>query len=203
MRTEKILSAVFLLGLVLKFLNIPAAGMLLMLSLMGIGILYFPAAYYFFSDKEIKRQNIPLTIVAGLFLSLIPIGILFKLLYWPGPVKMYLIIGAVTAPIIFIISYISRTKAVDDLKIYYKNMLFRTGILTVLAVLFLLTSPGSILKIQYRNDPELARLKIQYFENRDNKEYKKQYDAYMLKHYPSDTYTKYLQADTLNVKDSL
>jgi hypothetical protein len=78
MRTEKILSAIFLLGLVLKFLNIPAAGMILMLSLMGIGILYFPAAYYFFSDKVIKRQNIPLTIVSGLFLSLIPIGILFS-----------------------------------------------------------------------------------------------------------------------------
>ena len=203
MRSEKILSAVFLLGLVLKLLNIPAAGMLLMLSLMGIGILYFPAAYYFFSDKVIKRQNIPLTIVSGLFFSLIPIGILFKLLYWPGGGKMYLIIGSVTAPIIFIISYISRTKAVEDLKIYYKNMLFRTGVLTILAALFLLTPTGKILKIQYRNDPELARLKTQYFDNPDNKEYKKQYDAYMLKHYPSDTYTKYLQADTLNTRDSL
>lgn len=201
MRTEKILSSVFLVGFILKLLNIPGAGILFLLSLGGIGILYFPAAYYFFSDKEIKRQNIPLTIASGLFLSLIPIGILFKLLHWQGGARFYLMVGAVAALIFFIISYISRTKAVDELKVYYKNMLLRTGVLTIMALFFLLIPIGTILKIQYRKDPELARLSTQYFTNPDNKVYKKQYDEYMIKNYPLSSYTKYLQADSLNTRD--
>jgi len=180
MRTEKLLSVIFLVGLVFKLLHWPGSGILLVLSLSTISILYFPAAFYFFSDKDIKRQNLVLSIVSGLFLSLIPLGILFKIMYWQGS-QFFLLMGTVTAPIFFVIIYLYKSQIKDDLKTYYKNLIRRTGILTSLTILFYLTPTSALLKVQYWDDPELARLKISYFANPDNIDHKKQLDEYILK----------------------
>jgi len=147
---------------------------------MVIATLYFPGAFYFFCDKVIKRQNLALSIISGFFLSLIPIGILFKIQYWPGG-QLYLLIGTITAPVIMAIVLFLKSKAAEDLSIYYKNMFSRTIVLSVLTVLFYLTPTSTLLKIQYRSDPELARLKILYYENPGNEEYRKQHDEYLLK----------------------
>jgi hypothetical protein len=140
MRTEKALTTIFIIGLVFKLFNWPFADWILAISLFAIIIIYFPGSFYFFSDKIIKRQNIALSIVSGLFLSLIPLGIIFKIMYLPGG-EFFLLIGTVIAPIFFAITYFLKSKTNEDLKNYYKNMLFRTGVLTVLAVLFYLI-PG-------------------------------------------------------------
>jgi len=180
MRTEKALTIVFLIGLSFKLLHWPGAGPLIVISLSTIAMLYFPAAFYFFCDKVIKRQNLALSIVSGLFLSLIPVGILFKIMYWPGG-QVYLLIGIVTAPIILAIIFFLKSKTVDDLKTYYRNMFLRTSILTALTIIFYLTSTSTLLKVQYWDDPELARLKTLHYTNPDNEEYKKQHDEYLSK----------------------
>jgi len=180
MRTEKLLAVLFLIGLAFRFLHWTGASTLIVISLSTISILYFPAAFYFFCDKVIKRQNLPLSIVSGLFLSLIPLGILYKIMYWQGG-HFFLLIGTVTVPIFLAITYLLKSKTKDDLKTYYKNLILRTGILTALTILFYLTPTSTLLKVQYWDDPELARLKISYFANPDNMEHKKQLDEYILK----------------------
>lgn len=180
MKTEKALTIVFLIGLLFKFLHWPGTGPLLVISLSTITMLYFPAAFYFFCDQVIKRQNLLLSIVSGLFLSLIPLGILFKIMYWPGG-QFYLLIGTVTAPIILAIIYFLKSKTADDLKTYYKNMFLRTSILTALTIVFYLTPTSTLIKIQYWDDPELARLKTLHYTNPDNEEYKKLHDEYLSK----------------------
>ena len=72
MKTEKTFIGIFLLALILKFNNIPGSSVLLILSLGVISILYLPLAFYFFSDKSLKNQNIVLSITGGMALALMP-----------------------------------------------------------------------------------------------------------------------------------
>lgn len=143
-------------------------------------MVYFPAAFYFFSDKKIARQNIALSIISGLFLAFVVLGILFKLMYWPFS-HIYLLVGTYTTPVLLIITYLLKSKATEELKVYYKNMFLRISVWVLLCVTFFLTPTSALLKIQHRNDPELARLKALYFSDNTNMEYKKQLDDYVRK----------------------
>ena len=136
MKTEKIAFIVFIVGLLLKILHLHGSGLILIFSLVTLGIIYFPTAFYFFCDKSIKNQNFALSIISGFFFSLIPIGILFNVLKWPGEGKLYLLIGAVTLPVIFIVTILLRNKSSENLKVYYKNMIIRIILLTFLTVIF-------------------------------------------------------------------
>src|ERR1700751_1113349 len=99
MKTEKTIGIIFLAGLILKVLHLPLGSVTVVLALGALGVLYFPAAFYFFCDKTIEKQNLGLSIVAGLLLAMVPVGILFKLQYWPGA-QVYLLAGAIAAPIL-------------------------------------------------------------------------------------------------------
>jgi hypothetical protein len=180
MKTEIGLTLSFIVGLVFKFMHIPGFSILLIISLMGLGILYFPSAIYFFSDKTIKKQNIALSVVSGFFLSIIPIGILFKIFYWPGG-QLYMIVGSIAAPILLVVTYYLKTKASEDLRNYYKNMITRIMVLTFFAILFCVVSTTTLVNIQYRDNPEEARVKSQYFSNPKNGENRLQYEKYMMK----------------------
>ena len=137
MKTEKIFTVIFLGGLVFRAFHWPGGGIISTISLMSIAIIYFPAGFYFFCDKNINRQNLALSIVSGFFLSIIPIGILFKMMHWPGA-QIYLLTGMVSAPIFLIVTYILKNKATEDLTIYFNNMLLRTSVLTILSIVFFL-----------------------------------------------------------------
>lgn len=180
MKTEKSFTVVFLIGLIFKFLHFPGGAVLLIISLTIIAMLYFPMAFYFFSDRELKRQNLALSIVSGFFLSLVPIGIMFKLQYWPGA-QLNLLIGTFSALIILAITYFLKSKSSDDLKTYYKNLFLRTTVLLTLGIILCLTPTSTLLKIQYHDDSELARLKIQSYTNPDNQEFREQLDDYLQK----------------------
>lgn len=60
MKTEKTFWFIFLGASILKLLNVHGGGVLMILDSLLLSILYFPASFYFFCDKQIKRQNIAL-----------------------------------------------------------------------------------------------------------------------------------------------
>lgn len=154
MKTEKVIATVFLIAILFKLLHWPGGGPLTALSLYALSIMYFPAAFYFFSDKNLKTQNLALSIIGGLFLCITPIGIMFKMLNWPGAYVM--IKDAVfTAPLVLIVTYLIKRKAPEYLNVYYKHMIIRSLVLTVLAFLFYLI-PSSCFKNQFTHlDPHL------------------------------------------------
>ena len=180
MKTEKTFWFIFIGAFVLRLLNVPGHGILTVFDLGLLSILYFPLSFYFFSDKEIKRQNIALSIVSGVFLSIIPIGIMFKLQHYPGQF-LFMIIGLVSGLTLFVLTYILRKKCNDDLQTYYKNMFKRTLILSVAAIVFTLLPSKTIIQIQYHNDPELVRLSIQVIENPDNDQFREDLQKYYQK----------------------
>ena len=166
MKTEKTIGLIFLVGLIFKIQHWPYRGMILSISLLSIFMIYFLAAFYFFCDKSIKRQNLALSIVSGLFLSLIPLALWCKLNYYndrfygiPAD-QFFLLIGSVSATIILIVIYFLKSKTTENLATYYKNMFSRTIVLTVLSVSFYLIPTVTIIKFQNRHDKEIARLLV-------------------------------------------
>jgi len=180
MRTEKTLAIIFLVGLLFKYMHWPGGSIILILSLMLMASLYFPGAFYFFCDKKIEKQKLPLSIASGVIFSIITVGLLFKLQYWPGA-NNQLLIGCMGSLVILAFVLYFRSNATEELTIYYKNMLLRTSVLTSIAFVFYFTSTETLLKVQYRDLPELAKLKALYYANPDNEEYRKQHDDYIMK----------------------
>ncbi len=164
-------------GFILKLLDVPGGGVLTVLSLSTLAILYFPLSFYFFSDKNVKTQNQPLSIISGFFLSLVPIGIMFKLQYWPG-YEANLIVAFISATILTGVGYFLKQKAPEELKTYYKQFLSRVIILAFLSGAFFLTPMRTLIKIQSWRDPEFSRLSLQAFDNPQNEEYRKELNDY-------------------------
>ena len=175
MKTEKILSIIFLIGLIFKLNNWPASSIILIIPLITLAVIYFFGAFYFFADKTIKRSNIALSIISGIFVSIIPIGILFKLQIWVGG-EMYLYYGIISGVIVLsitlVLSFINKK---SDLKSYFKLMIIRTLILTILSFVFLKVSSKNIIRIQHRSNPEFAEIKIKYLLEPDGEKYKDEY----------------------------
>ena len=137
MKTEKILSIIFLIGIILKYFHIPGGGILSIITLLPLAICYCFFGFYFFSDNTIKKQNLALSVISGIFFSLVPLGIVYKVQWWHGG-YIYLVIAMVTTPIIFFISYYLKNKEKRDLAKYYNDMVNRSLILTIVSVFFYL-----------------------------------------------------------------
>jgi len=180
MRTEKIIFAVILLGLLLKVFNVPISSLVLVLSLSTISMVYFGGAFYFFCDKKLKNSNIALSIIAGIFLSTAQIGILYKLLFWPGG-QIMLLIGLIATIVLLIIAIILKIKSSEHLKTYYKNMLIRTSVWTILTLVIYFIPISTLVNYQYKNEPEKARLLNLTISDPANLEYQKQYYEYQLR----------------------
>ena len=161
------------------FAHFPGAGILLILSLGTLAIVYFPAAVYFFADKEIKRQNYALSVVSGLFLSIVPLGVLFKVMYWEGA-SSYFLVALGSTNLLLVIVYVMRAKAEENLEPYFRNMLLRTLFWCALSYVFYFTPTASLIQLQHSDDPKLARLKIQHIAHPENEEYDLAYTHYML-----------------------
>jgi hypothetical protein len=179
MRTEKIVAAFILLGFIFRFFHIPGSAIILTVSLMTISMIYFGGAFYFFCDQRLKNQNIALSIVSGFFLSLVQIGILYKVLFWPGG-QIFLFLSIISTPVLLALTFFLKTKAAGNLNKYYKNMLLRIGVWALLTVFFYFIPAESLIKYEYKNDPERARLMILTLKEPSNLNYQKQYYEYMM-----------------------
>lgn len=181
MRIEFGFLIVFLISLVFKFENWDKIGILPITFLPSVSIIYIVGSFFLFCDKEIKRQSIPFSVISGIFIALIPLGIVFKLQHWPGA-QMILTTSFIFMIILLIVSILlKKNNAKDELDTYYKKMIFRISFFIFLSGFFSKISSNTLIKFQYRKDPELARLKILCNSDRQNLEYRKQLEEYIAK----------------------
>jgi hypothetical protein len=182
MKTEKILGLTFIVGLVLRYYNLPYGFMTLTLSLFSLGTLYFPGALYFFSDKEFSRQNIGFSAISGLFLSLIAIAILFKTSYWMNGIdEIYFPIGLISIFILFFVAIFLRSKSKLELKNYYNISLIRFAIVFTIGLGFYMIPKKTLILHQYRNDPVHAQLIINVLEHPENEKFNWDLRNYLMK----------------------
>lgn len=180
MKTEKILSVVFIIALIFKILHWPGGSMLLILSLMGLCFCYFPLGFVFFKTKGMKSEKVGVSIVFGWLLTVSIIGILFKLMYWPGAAFM-LIVGTMTSFFLSIVAYVLLNKSEENFKNYHKNLLIRTVVLGVMSFLLLITPTASIIRVINSDDPILAELFIKQIENPEDESINDEIQAHINK----------------------
>ena len=186
MKTEKALSIVFIISLLFKLMHWPGGNILMVLSLLILALCYFPFGFYFFSDKNFKTQNIGISIVFGWMLSISIIGILFKLMFWPGYSPM-LIIGATVAVLLAAVAVILFARSIDLLKNYYKSLLIRTVVVLVLSLVCLLMPNSVLINHYYSNEPELKELYLKQQENPQDESIQKEIEEYKAKQYERET----------------
>ena len=115
-------------------------------------------------------------ILAGMALSTMVTGILFRLMLWPGAIMMLLAGFAVMVPAVIALVLLKPNEA-GDVQSFYKAMTVRAIVLIVAGLVFFVGG-NTLLKIRFRDDPEMARLKHQAFTHPENKQYRQELDAY-------------------------
>lgn len=126
MRTEKIISGIFLIALFCYLKNCEGGQLLMVITLMSFAIICFPFGFYFFCDKSIRNQNLAWSIIGGFFLQLTPYGICLKTTGMDSSGAM-LFISVVIVPLVFIFTWYQKKNAIPELTTYYNNMLIRSG----------------------------------------------------------------------------
>jgi hypothetical protein len=180
-KLEKILGLIVLVALIFKLTLITGGGILIVLSLSVLAIIYYPFGFALFnkigfqqifkrdSYKGLSALRIIGAIGVGTALSIICIGILFKLQHWPGS-KINLLAGLITSLILLIIILIKYSKNKDD---FYTMILKRLIIIGGFGLIMILTSDLTIIKIQFRNHPDYIKAFELYQINPNNESYQK------------------------------
>lgn len=178
MKTEKIFSGLFISGVLLKFLRIPGGNITILFSLTILSLLYLLFSFYFLRDSQTKKQKLGLSIVAGLIFFILLTGVTFKLLYWPGALAM-LTSSLFFGGIYMIIILLMKNKVREELSGYINKLILRSAILYGLCFILYITPSSLLVSLEYRNDPELVRLRIAVIEDPTNKEAQYQLEKYI------------------------
>ena len=172
-RLEKILGLIVLIALILKLTLILGGGILIVLSLSILAIIYYPFGFALFNQigfkqifkkdsyKALSALRIIGAIGVGTALSIICVGLLFKLQHWPGS-KINLLAGLITSLIILIIALIKYFKTKGD---FYSRIIKRLIIIGGFGLIMLLISDLTIIKIQFRNHPDYIKAYELYMTN--------------------------------------
>ncbi|WP_320018999.1 hypothetical protein [Labilibaculum manganireducens] len=180
-KLEKIVGLLAIVSVILKFLLIPYSGISLSLSILTLAVLYYPLGFAFFNriqlrqilKKESYNGKSTLKIIGavgvGLALSILCIGILFKLQHYPFSLTI-LKAGMFLASIASLIVIVQLLKTKNS---FYKKILNRVSIIGGISLLLLFVSDLNIVKIQYRNHPEYIKAYEAYLKNPDNEEIQK------------------------------
>lgn len=147
-----------------------------------LAMCYFPFGFYFFSDKNLKTQKIGISLVFGWLLSICIIGILFKLMFWPGS-GMMLLIGSISAAILLVVSFMLFQNSTPELKNYHKNLLTRTLVLFVVSFACLILPNSVLINHYYANEPELKELYLKQQENPEDETIQKEIEEYHAKRF--------------------
>src|SRR5690606_3857839 len=159
----------------MKGVHVSGGDEIMAFTLVTLSIAHFFFGFYLFSDQNIRTQNLLISIISGMFLSMSLAGILFKLQYWPGAGILSLF-GFMFSTVILMVTIIMMvTGSSAKLKVYYLNMIIRSSILFAISLILLFTPFETLLNMQYWDDPQLARLKAEYYRHPDNKEAKRKH----------------------------
>ena len=184
MRTERVFVCLFIIVIIQKALHISDGGLIFILSSYGLSLIYLFGAFYFFCDGSIKRQNLPLSIISGILLSIAPVGILYKMEYIVDGMP-WLVAAVAASGIVLVAVLLLRNRAGEELKTYYTNMRARSLFLFILTAILLLIPTRALMHLEYYNDPQYAELKANCYDNPDNKLSQKALVDYANQHYPS------------------
>ncbi|TSE09535.1 MULTISPECIES: hypothetical protein [Aquimarina] len=160
-KTEIILGALIIFGILLFVLNFPFGAIIAILSLVTLSGFYFYFSFALLngvkfhemfrkeSFRGIPGVRIFATIGAGIGFSIIVLGILFKIFKWPFANQNLLIGGGITS----VILVVSLIKLWLGKKEVYAGILLRSVVLGVVCCLLFLMPSSILMQLKYRDYP--------------------------------------------------
>lgn len=169
---EKIFLTFSFIGLLFLLQNYPFSEELLILFLGMLSILYMGFGFFIFNNVSFNNifrkktySNKVLKIIAsfvlGYSLSLLILGVLFKLMNWPFSNEMILI-GLFLVFASFIISAFKYNKTQN---FFYKNVLIRTVFWIIIGAFVFNLSKYDLIEYKYKNHPSYLKAYKKYLEN--------------------------------------
>jgi hypothetical protein len=169
---EKVLIVLSVISVILIFNQVDGSAAMAMLSLTLLASFYVLPGILFFSGIGLREtfkgalKNIRIvTLVSSFFignaLSIFCMGILFRLLHFPGANEM-LMAGFIPAAAMLAIML---TKYFRDRSLQSRLALSRLVPFMILALALLFTSSRTLLSLQYRNHPQYVNAYMRYQEN--------------------------------------
>lgn len=172
-KTENILGLTLLAGLIMKFTFMPGVGLIITISVLSIAIMYYFLGFALFNQiqlskifnrdsyKGISKLRILGAVGAGIGLSMICNGVLFKVQNWPSGLSS-LDLGLGLTSIVFLISVY---KFIKTRSRFYILIFKRTAVIGILGLILFFTPDLSIIKLQFRNYPDYINAYEQFANN--------------------------------------
>ncbi len=170
---ELILVGIFVLGLLLNIFNIKIGTITLILAGSTLAMAYFYVSVVMFNKiplrqafkkdayKGISIFRIIGSVGTGMALSVLVVGMVFKIMYWPNGDYM-LLLGIVFCLISIVVSIIKYTSKRD---IFYKRLLFRLSGWVVVGIILYVLPPYTLLNMKYKDHPAYREALINSIEH--------------------------------------
>ncbi|WP_226294376.1 GldL-related protein [Aquimarina algicola] len=157
-KIEILLLSFSCLGFLMFILNYPFGSIILILSLLSLSSIYFFLGFWLFHhhrfglifNKKSSFAKVIGRIATGIGISIVILGIMFKLFRWPFA-NQNLMIGLCFCTLIMILSLIMFIAKKD---IFYKTIAIRTVFYVLIGLLLLLLPSYTFIKIKYRDYPK-------------------------------------------------
>ncbi len=181
-KLEIILGFFAVLGIALKYFHIPGSTIIIILSFSILSAFYYLFSFAHLNGigfrgifkKDSYRQTtikrILLAVALGFSLSILIIGMLFKIQFWPGAL-MTLSAGLILCSIVFLFTlfFFLRNKIMA-----YKRFFIRIYIYGILGLILFLIPQTSLIDVYYRKNPDYAEIYKKHIENPDDEEIKEE-----------------------------
>ena len=188
-KTEITILTISIIAIGLNFFLVPGGSVLTVFSLGFLATIYFYFSFAIFNSirlrnifkkesyKGITSKRIIGTVGTGFALGITVIGVLFKLLSWPGA-SVNLVAGLLGLIIVLIIGSI---KYFNTKSTFYLPIFLRTGLFGILGLVLLLTPKSTFIDIKYRNHINYANALKQSIADPTTEELHKKLDEERVK----------------------
>lgn len=172
-KTELIIGFSAIIALVLRFLQVPGSGIIVMSTITTLSIFYYIFGFAIFNNigfrgifkKELyKKTNAKKIIGAiglGWAISIITIGGLFKIQLYQGA-SIQLLFGLILISILFLIAL---TRYFKNRSVYFPRIFKRIIIFGSLGLILYLTPYATLIDIYFKDKPAYAELYKKVLEN--------------------------------------
>ena len=182
------------IGLMMKIWRLNGGNELLMIGLTLLAMIYFYLGFALLNNVPLKAifkkssysdtgsLRITGAIGVGILLSIIAIGLLFKLMILTGAIEM-LTIGVVGLAVTLFAAWIIFIIKKKQLDAFYIGTFVRGGIAVILGIILYLTPASSLIRFYHRDDPVYAELFVRAVENPYDEQIQKEFEEAREKKY--------------------
>jgi len=166
------------LGMLLRIIQLPGSGIFFVLGWSLLSIFYFYLSFAYLNNVGLRRlfkresysgigaSQILLGVAAGIALSILCIGCLFKMQFWPGA-DTNLLVGLVLTALVLI--PISIQVAKNQMAVF-KRALNRLVFFGAVGLFLFLISPDKLVELYYWSNSEYAEVYKAWLKDQDNEE---------------------------------